>query len=328
MAEIKDRTLRKNAVSEIKKVRNDWVDIFSRLIRTESDNQILTVLYDSLHQAGAIEPIILSVIADPESAQGFYLWICRHILSRAELEEKLDYTFAQKLIGTLNNSSFKSHHASLRKLFDPGALIDKAIRKFSRDDAKSFVSLLDRSGSLEAYRKDDLRNEIMRLFPDFNEEKKEYFYATAEMLEQKRKEFEHLTKVDIPENTEQLRIAKEQGDLRENFEYKAARMRQEMLSSRAKTLHDQLSMSKIIDPRAVDASTINIGTKVFLGPAGSGSGESQTITILGAWESDPSKHIYSHLAPAARALLGKKVSDRVEFNECEFIVEKIAVWNQ
>ncbi|MBD3344641.1 MAG: hypothetical protein GF401_06230 [Chitinivibrionales bacterium] len=327
ITKIKDRTLRKNAVAAVKDIREDCADIFIRLLRTETDNQIVTLLYESLLNTKELETLLSSAVSDPESASGFYLWICRNILTRPELNRRLDYTFAQKLVGVINNPSFKSYHASLRKLFDPGNVVDKAIRNFDKEQAINFLSLIDRSGSLESYRKEDLRSEINRMFPDSEEEKEEYFYTTAEALDRKRKEFEHLTKVEIPENTEQLRKAKELGDLRENFEYKAARMRQEMLSSRAKTLHDQISMSKLIVPESVDTSAVSIGAKVVLKPVENG-GEIQTITILGAWESDPSRHIYSHQAPAANALLGKKKSDKVEFNNIQFYIEDIKVWNE
>ena len=59
----------------------------------------------------------------------------------------------------------------------------------------------------------------------------------------------------------EIRKAAAHGDLRENFEYKAAREKQEMLSSRAKNLHDELRRARALDAGGIDASAIRVGTR-------------------------------------------------------------------
>ena len=41
--------------------------------------------------------------------------------------------------------------------------------------------------------------------------------------------------------------------------------------------------------------------------------QSETLTILGAWDDDPEKGVISYLTPVAQALLNKKVGDSVEY---------------
>jgi transcription elongation GreA/GreB family factor len=43
------------------------------------------------------------------------------------------------------------------------------------------------------------------------------------------------------------------------------------------------------------------------------SGQRETFTILGAWDSDPEKGVVSYLSPMAQALLNRKIGDEVEF---------------
>ena len=57
----------------------------------------------------------------------------------------------------------------------------------------------------------------------------------------------------------------------------------------------------------VDTSIVSIGTVVTLEPAGGGN--SETYSLLGAWDGVPDKGWVSYQAVIGRALLGKSVSD-------------------
>jgi transcription elongation GreA/GreB family factor len=128
----------------------------------------------------------------------------------------------------------------------------------------------------------------------------------------------------LPRNAEEIRKAAAHGDLRENFEYKAARERHEMLSSRAKSLHDELRRARALDPATIDASRVRVGTRVVLEPQDGGS--RRALTILGPWDSDPKNGVVSYLAPAVQALLGKSPGDPVAFLDGRFVVASIEVW--
>jgi transcription elongation GreA/GreB family factor len=56
---------------------------------------------------------------------------------------------------------------------------------------------------------------------------------------------------------------------------------------------------------------VSIGTVVKLRAA---DGETESLTILGAWDANPEAGIMSYLAPSAQALLGRKVGDVVTLN--------------
>ena len=43
------------------------------------------------------------------------------------------------------------------------------------------------------------------------------------------------------------------------------------------------------------------------------SGQAETFTILGAWDSKPEAGVISYLSPGAQSLLGHKPGDEVEF---------------
>jgi transcription elongation GreA/GreB family factor len=160
-------------------------------------------------------------------------------------------------------------------------------------------------------------------YPETHEVKDTTVFVSASALAARQAEFARLTTIDIPHNTEEIMKARAHGDLRENFEYHAARARQEMLSSRAKTLHDELQFARPIDFGRIDPSVVCIGTAVRLAPEE--DGEEVTVTILGPWDSDPAKNVLSYLAPAAAGLLGKKTGDKAVLNEKPYVVAGIEV---
>ena len=129
-------------------------------------------------------------------------------------------------------------------------------------------------------------------------------------LEAKKREYDKLVKEKIPNNKKAIEIAREQGDLRENSEYKMARQDQETLLSRKAQLEEELKLAQVIDFNNIDTSTVSVGSIVRMRQLE--SGKIVEYTILGAWDSDPAKNIISYKTSLAQSLMGKKESDIVE----------------
>src|SRR5437763_13955173 len=115
--------------------------------------------------------------------------------------------------------------------------------------------------------------------PQLREPQQEPVYSTPDMLEKKRAELQHLRNVEIPANSKALQAAREMGDLRENFEYKAARQRAEYLSARFGELAGEISRVHVVDPAQVDTSAVRVGSKVVL----NNGAVRRDGTILGPW---------------------------------------------
>lgn len=322
---IQDRVLRKKAITLIREQRTDWATIFRSLLITESDNGSLTFMYEALGlEDGPLLEFVKDVFRDPVTAPHFFVWLCREIAARTELHLFADWSFIQTIIHLLAKNTIKDKNASLKKLFDDDGAVCFAARKLSIDQVKQFITLLERDSSLEDYRKDKMSADLRAWFPQTQEIEDKTFYVSPAALAQRQTEFTKITTVDIPENTEEIIKARAHGDLKENFEYHAARTRQEMLSSRAKTLHDQLQCARPIDRIKVDPSSICVGTTCLL--AAPDDGETVAITILGPWDSDPSRNIISYLAPAGNALLGKCPGDSIVYNNRLFVIQSVEPW--
>lgn len=106
-----------------------------------------------------------------------------------------------------------------------------------------------------------------------------------------------------PEAVEHLRKSREMGDLSENGYYKASRARLSFLDSRLRRVDRLIKLGVIVESRASD--TVDIGTRVTIT-----DGKNRLeYTIVGGYESDPSKHTISYQSPLGKSLMGKKTDE-------------------
>lgn len=129
---------------------------------------------------------------------------------------------------------------------------------------------------------------------------------TREGLNQLKEEHNDLVNKKRPEAVTRLAAARGQGDLSENSEYAAARQDLAFIDGRIAELETVINEAKVIasHPR----TKIDVGCKVTLHV----NGKKDTFTIVGEWEANPTQKKISHSSPLGKALLGKKVGEKVE----------------
>ena len=149
-----------------------------------------------------------------------------------------------------------------------------------------------------------------------------------ESLERRRKEYEELVQKKIPANSKEIAIARSYGDLRENHEYKAAKEMQKILMRQKDELEAALNRAR--GQEFANAPTDVVGTGTVVQVTDLQSNQTETFTILGAWDSDPDQGVISYLTPIALALVNRKVGDEVEYelhgSKRRQRIEKITVW--
>jgi transcription elongation GreA/GreB family factor len=138
------------------------------------------------------------------------------------------------------------------------------------------------------------------------------FIVSWDSLARRKEEYEELVQKKIPANSKEIAIARSYGDLRENHEYKAAKEMQKILMRRKSELENQIVRARGSDFSTARTDVVTIGTKVRL--TNLDSQQAEEFIILGAWDSDPDKHIISYLAPVAQKLLNKKPGEEVELD--------------
>jgi len=146
------------------------------------------------------------------------------------------------------------------------------------------------------------------------EKKIEGVISSKESIERRQAELDEIVKVRIPENTKEISVARSYGDLRENFEYKAAKQMQAVLMRRKSQMEKELHHVQSTSFKGADTSEVNIGTIVNMEDD---AGEAVTYTILGAWDSVPEENIVSYLSDVGMTLIGAKAGDSLDVRDLE-----------
>ncbi|MBR3157539.1 MAG: transcription elongation factor GreA [Atopobiaceae bacterium] len=128
-------------------------------------------------------------------------------------------------------------------------------------------------------------------------------------LEQELRDLEQ-QKLDI---ADQLRVAREFGDLSENAEYDAAREAQAQNEARINEVRHILNTAQVADNEVVGerGTMVSVGSTVELVGA---DGKSVKFTIVGTTETNSLAHRISNESPAGAALVGHVVGDQIAFS--------------
>ena len=119
----------------------------------------------------------------------------------------------------------------------------------------------------------------------------------------------HELKKQRPEVIQAIKEAREEGDLKENAGYDAARERQGMLEARINHIESRMPLFDVIDLDSLASESVIFGATVKLEDVE--TGEQKTYTLLGADEAEPSTGSISIESPVGQALLGKEEGDEV-----------------
>jgi transcription elongation factor GreA len=122
------------------------------------------------------------------------------------------------------------------------------------------------------------------------------------------KELEEL-KRERPAVIEAIKAAREEGDLRENAGYDAARERQGMLEARIKYIESRMASFNVIDLATMGGDKACFGATVEVEDMD--TGDAKRFTLLGPDEADFGKGSVSVFSPVGKALLGKEEGDEV-----------------
>jgi transcription elongation factor GreA len=134
-------------------------------------------------------------------------------------------------------------------------------------------------------------------------------YLTKEGLEELKAEYENLIKVKRPDILERVSQARSMGDLSENAEYVAAREELSFIDGRVDELEELVKQAVLIqETHAKGNHVVKLGSTVTVNV----KGKKEVFTVVGEWEADPKEKKISHESPLGKALIGKKVGEKVE----------------
>ena len=251
-------------------------------------------------------------------------WICRERKKLAE--DVFDGSVGSVILTVLEQDSLDDGPRRSGRLgnllLDDKELISDILDGMELNDVRNFARKLLASPAFPDLDRKSLMARVIKKVPETQEmvsgenqaKGDDTLLVSFESLDRRKAEYEELVNKRIPANVREISTARAHGDLRENFEYHAAKQMQSVLNSRKNDLERDLERARPTDFKGADTSAINIGTKVMVAIEG---GEERSMTMLGAWDGDPEKNIVSYLTEIGQALLGKVVGDVAEIHDTD-----------
>lgn len=135
-------------------------------------------------------------------------------------------------------------------------------------------------------------------------------YYTQDSLTKLKAELQQLKTVERKNATNAVAEARDKGDLSENAEYDAAREAQALLELKIAKLEEIIVNARIVDETLLDLSKVSILTTVKI--INTKNNASMKYTLVAESEADLKAGKISVDSPIGKALLGKKVGEKVD----------------
>jgi transcription elongation GreA/GreB family factor len=305
---------------------DDWTEKVIGLLSkagSKSISEITKFLIEN-GQGEALTAYLQKGVQDRNLPSDVLAWLCK------EREAAAAEAFEEELVGAIMHSLERDHYDDearksnrLRDIvMDDRALVPDLVRPMDISHVMAFGRRLLMSPVFDELDRRSILARIIKTHPeaqalvsDEHEQKEAALIVSWESLERRKDELDDLIQKKIPENSKEIAVARSYGDLRENFEYKAAKQMQAVLMRRKSEMERELNQARGTDFADVDDSKVGIGTRVRLEDAK--TGEVLNYTIMGAWDTDPEKHIVAYISELGKALVGKALGEAAEIPAAE-----------
>lgn len=341
---LKDTELKNQFIQNIKLFIPSWPDIYIQLLPYARSVKMLDALESNGHEE-KLKRMAMYIVENYKDMREAFIWLAKDLKDKPWMKELgivrekiiltllhiLDITFKE-----IDSHKDTTENRKINKLVQNILFKEKDLEEFLQEAPQQVVervySMLSDIKEVDPAIKLDLKKKISERFPnikfyDGNERLtvSRGLMVTANKYDEKKRLLGHIMEVDVPANQKEIAYALSLGDLRENAEYKAAKERQDELNSKVGKLKSELDRAQIIDSDQIDSSSISFGTKILL--KNLITGENESFTILGPWESDPDHQIISYLSPLGKHLLNHKTGEKLSFtiNERKFSYEVLKV---
>ena len=267
-----------------------------------------------------LQTMLERAVGEHSASSEMMIWLCR---DRANWPQLITPEILPAIMSAIERDQHNEASRSSRLrdlLLDDRDLISDVFDGVDVSVARDIMRRLLLTPVFDDLTKRSLMARVIKLYPELEsmatgaqpEDKAESLIVSWSSMHKRQEEYEEIVNKKIPENSKEIGVARSYGDLRENFEFKAAKQMQAVLMRRKSELEQMLHRARGTDFSNADTSQISIGTIVTLREVESAQEES--YTVLGAWDGDPERHIISYQTAIGQSLLGKKPGDRVTLN--------------
>jgi transcription elongation GreA/GreB family factor/imidazoleglycerol phosphate dehydratase HisB len=275
-------------------------------------------------QADAVRVFLDRAVREQTATSDLLLWICRSRNQQSLAETVmplLNVRLAAAILQAIQRDQTevaRKKNLLLEHLIGDHALLGDLLRESDIEDVRDIARKLLLHPAVGEMDRRSLLARIIKVHPPIQalltsgaEVRQQTTTVSWESLEQRKAEYDELIAKRIPANTRDIAIARSYGDLRENFEFKAAKEMQKVLMARKGELELMLTNSRGTDFADAKTDAAGIGAVVTL--ADLTENKSVRYAILGAWDSDVERGIISYQTTLAQALLNKKAGEEADF---------------
>jgi len=264
---------------------------------------------------GALDRLLRERLTHPD----LIVWLCRN--RSGELARLAGPSLFMTALAVLEKEqlSDSSRGSRLRDLLlEDKELIRDLLAPSSPEEVRDVTRASLSSTAFEELDKRSLIGALVKLYPEVSPMVAGENKTTAvdapivswESLEKRKQELEEIVSKKIPANSKEIAVARSYGDLKENHEFKAAKEMQAVLMRRKAELEAMIVSAQGTDFSGVKGDEVAIGTVVEYEHVEGGT--KSTVTILGAWDSDPERGVLSYQTAVAQALVQKKAGEHAE----------------
>ena len=137
-----------------------------------------------------------------------------------------------------------------------------------------------------------------------------YDELTEVDIKKMQEEIDHRVRVLRPQLIEEVQVTRAFGDLSENYEYKCAKQAKNRNESRIRYLERMIRTAKVIEVKEEGADTVSLFDKVTV--FNEMMKKEMVLQIVTTLRQDVLKGLISKESPVGKALVGRRVGDRVQ----------------
>jgi len=331
----------KRALSEFPAAFGDAWPALALALVTRGSTRVVTEAARLMEDKGQLDALLTGLdkaIREHSITSESLIWLCKE--RDGAFSDLVNPRLFSAVVGALERDQFDEDKRDRRLhdlLLNDKELVPDLLAAAVHEELRDIMQKLMRTPVFEELNKRSLLGRIIRVHPEMqalvsgdSDVKQETLVVSWESLEKRKNEFDELVNKRIPENIREISAAREHGDLRENFEFKAAKEMQRVLGRRRAETERELALARGTDFANPDTSAVALGTIVTIKDAT--DGHLDIYTILGAWDGDPEKNIVSYQSALAQAFIGHKVGEQVtvptEFGDRTVEIVKIEAWKK
>lgn len=249
-------------------------------------------------------------------------WLCKNLDRLESWKLGNTYELAQRCLANLeleHAGEANTVQNSLRDIFSKPDWLSSVFDPMDDRQRRGITEAVKKSTGWTQLDNNNVLGQIVKLYPEMQEivsgrgADGETIFSRIQLLSYRtfadmQDQLQKIKEIELPQAAQDIATARAFGDLRENFEYHAAKEAQRQLGIRQETLARQLSSVTPTDFSGMSGEIVTVGGGVKIVYS---NAREETYFILGEFDSDENLGIISCNSRMAKALVGSTVGDEL-----------------